>query len=90
MRKLACGIAAAVILMAGIEVAAFAQPAPMHHGWDSWWHDSYHQGWDRWWHDWWHSGATSQPGWLHHGCHTLVEKERLPDGQVITRAVKSC
>jgi hypothetical protein len=80
MRKLVLGIAAAATLLVALPVAAQIQPVPSHHGWDSWWHD------------WWHSGLDSRPhyGWFHHGCGTVTENERLPDGRVIARTIERC
>jgi hypothetical protein len=80
MRKLVLGIAAAATLLAALPVAAQVQPVPSHHGWDSWWHD------------WLHSGLDSRPhfGWFRHDCGTVTEKERLPDGRVITRTIERC
>jgi hypothetical protein len=79
MRKLVLGIAAATLLVT-LPVAAQVQPVPSHHAWDSWWHD------------WWHSGLDSHPhfGWFHPDCRKVTEKERMPDGRVITRTVEHC
>jgi hypothetical protein len=79
MSKLVLGVAVATLLVT-LPVAAQVQPVPSHHTWDSWWHD------------WWHSGLDSHPhfGWFRHDCSTVTEKERLPDGRVITRTIEHC
>ena len=80
MRKLVLGIAVAATFLAVLPVNAQVQPPPSHHGWDGWWHD------------WWHSGWSSHlhSGWFRHDCDTVTEKERRPDGRVITRTVERC
>jgi hypothetical protein len=78
MSKLVFGIAAALTLLIGISVTAMAQAEPIHHGWDGWWHDL------------WHSGWAVDHGWLHHDCHTMTVRQRLPDGQMIARTAEWC
>jgi hypothetical protein len=99
MRQMVAGVLGAAALVGALLPIARTQTIPSHDGWDSGWHDWWHSGfaparhtWDGWLHDWWHVGVAVPDSATvpDQHCRIVTTKERLPDGDIVSRTSQQC